>query len=357
MKTTKTSIRHQLSVLRTERQPNLWYSFRALTYFLMVSAIGLALVSCGEKKAETPIAPPIKDVAIGQIVAIGRVEPEAKLTTLASEVGGLINEIKVKAGDTVRKGQVILTLSQDVEQAQLALAEARINTSSKEIATQQAQVASARIKLNNLTQKLPRLQALLAQGAETQQNVDNLIADIDQSAKEIERIQATSNATLAKIAELRADVNVSRKQLAKRTVLAPADGEVLNMDLTPGSMLSAGTAICDFAPKSALTVLVEVDELFTNRVFLGQKALLRTQGQADTLAFGEVIYAAPALKKKSIFSDESSNLEDRRVREVRIKITSPNTLLYNSRVEVILFVKDGPKATVQDSTTASTTKN
>lgn len=310
-------------------------SIKLISKLFCLSLIVLILTSCGKKEETAPVTKP--DVAIGQIVAIGRVEPETRLTTLASEFSGLITEINVKAGDQVKAGDPILRLSHEVEQAELAFSESKINTTRQDINTQLIQVEAARIKLANMQQKLPRIKALVEKGAEIQQKVDDLEADIEQQQKEIQRIQSLSNATMAKLKELTADANVDRQTLKRRTIVAPKDGQVLNMDLTVGSMLNAGIAICDFAPKSPLTVLVEVDELFTDKVYLGQKALVRTQGETDTLALGEVIYAAPALKKKSIFSDESSNLEDRRVREVRIKLISGKPLLFNSRVEVILF--------------------
>jgi len=54
---------------------------------------------------------------------------------------------------------------------------------------------------------------------------------------------------------------------------------------------------------------------------------------------GKVILAAPYLRKKSLFSDKVDNLEDRRVREVRVQLDSTETLLIGSRVECIIELK------------------
>jgi hypothetical protein len=83
-------------------------------------------------------------------------------------------------------------------------------------------------------------------------------------------------------------------------------------------------------------VLCEVDELWVNKLQLGQQAIIRTQGTDDQLAKGEVVYLSPYLKKKSLFSDDSANMEDRRVREVRIRLTGAANLLINSRVEAVI---------------------
>jgi hypothetical protein len=79
-----------------------------------------------------------------------------------------------------------------------------------------------------------------------------------------------------------------------------------------------------------------VDELWANKIYIGQKATIRTQGMDDKLAEGEVVYLSPYLKKKSLFSDDSSNMEDRRVREVRIRLSGNTNLLINSRVEAVI---------------------
>jgi hypothetical protein len=48
------------------------------------------------------------------------------------------------------------------------------------------------------------------------------------------------------------------------------------------------------------------------------------------------VYCAPFLSKKSIFNDRADNLEDRRVREVRVQIDNPDAVLIGSRVECII---------------------
>jgi hypothetical protein len=103
--------------------------------------------------------------------------------------------------------------------------------------------------------------------------------------------------------------------------------------------VQSGTAVAEFAPDGAVTVICEVDELFVDKIQLGQKATIRPQGATETLAEGVVMTVSPYLKKKSIFSDEAGALEDRRVREVRVKLNTTANLLFNSRVECVIAVK------------------
>jgi len=157
-----------------------------------------------------------------------------------------------------------------------------------------------------------------------------------QAAKDIDRLNAALQSAESKLIEINADAKVTAVDVERRKVKAPSDGIVLTMDLTEGSAATTEKPLFDFAPNSALTVLCEVDELWVNKLKIGQKATIRTQGTDDKLADGEVVYLSPYLKKKSLFSDDSSNMEDRRVREVRIRLSGNSSLLINSRVEAVI---------------------
>ena len=300
-------------------------------------AILLVLIwSAGCKtKEEKPAAEPVKVEPV-RIIAIGRVEPEVKVTAIGSEVNGLVKKLYVQAGDSVKKGQLLVEFSHDYEDAKLTQINSKVATQNAEIKNIQAQLTSAKIKSENLKTKYERLQKIFEQGAETKQNADNAKADYDQAAKDIDRLNAALQSAESKLIEINADAKVTAVDVERRKVKAPSDGIVLTMDLTEGSAATTEKPLFDFAPNSALTVLCEVDELWVNNLKIGQKATIRTQGTDDKLADGVVVYLSPYLKKKSLFSDDSSNMEDRRVREVRILLSGNSSLLINSIVEAVI---------------------
>ncbi|HLP22411.1 MAG TPA: efflux RND transporter periplasmic adaptor subunit, partial [Chitinophagales bacterium] len=264
------------------------------------------------------------------------VEPEVKITAIGSEVNGVVKKIYVHAGDTVTKGQLLIEFVHDYEDAKLAQINAKVATQNAEIQNVQAQINTAKLKSANLKTKYERLQKIFEQGAETKQNLDNAKADYDQAAMDADRLSAALTSAQSKLNEIATDAKVATVDAERRKVKAPSDGVVLTMDLTEGSAATTEKPLFDFAPDSPLSVMCEVDELWVNKLKLGQKAILRTQGSDDKLAEGEVVYLSPYLKKKSLFSDDSGNMEDRRVREVRIRITGAANLLINSRVEAVI---------------------
>jgi hypothetical protein len=112
------------------------------------------------------------------------------------------------------------------------------------------------------------------------------------------------------------------------------------LDITLGSLVTPQKSIGVFAPESPLSAWCEIDELFADEVEIGQKAYVRYQGTTDPLVFGIVSFAGPYLRRKSIFSDEVGDLQDRRVREVRITLDPETSLLFGSRVECVILLKN-----------------
>lgn len=287
-----------------------------------------------DKTEQTPTAAAVP----AQIVAQGRVEPMARITSIGCQTGGIIRKIYVAAGDSARKGQALIEITHDYEDALLQQAQARYATQGAEIDNVTAQLKAARIKSDNLRTRLQRIKNMYAQNAETKQNMDNAQAELDQSLADIDRYNAMLVSAHKTTEQSQADINVVKAQIAQKTVLAPANGVVLNMDLTEGAGVSPDRPLFDFAPASPLTVLCEVDELYFDKVKMGQKAYIRNQGMSERLAESEVIFLSPYIKKKSLFSDDSSNMEDRRVREVRLQVKGNAKLLFNSRVEVVISI-------------------
>jgi len=309
-----------------------------LNYLILSAALLLAACNKNSSKPEAQQqSAPLS--AATSVFAIGRVEPEVKITAIGAQVNGIVKHLYVHEGDTVTKGTLMVELVHDYEDAQLQQAQSKLATQKAEIDNVNAQLASVKIKTENLRVKLERTKKTVASDADTKQNLDNAQTDYDQSLTDIERFKAALNSEQAKLNERTADAAVVQAQIQQKKITAPANGKVLNMDLTEGSAVTTTKSLFDFAPTSPLTVLCEVDELLAEHVKVGQQAYIRNQGMDQKLADGEVIFVSPYLKKKSLFSDDSGNMEDRRVREVRILIKNNIPLLFDARVEAVIDIR------------------
>ena len=308
--------------------------------YLVITSLLTAATACGGKqepvKAPEIITDSAAKVPVKEALALGRVEPQAKIVALASEMSGVVAEIYVQEGQTLKAGQPLLTLSHSVKDAETALAESRLATKKSQIKADEASLEENHIQAANYKRTCERLSRLAAQGAETRQSVDDAETAFKKQEAELKRLAENLDVSRNQLRELQTEVALNRAERERLTVKAPSAGVLLSLDAKTGAQLATGTSIGDFAPESPLTVLCEVDELYADRIATGSQAILRNQGSTAMLAKGKVIYAAPYLKKKSLFSDAAGDAEDRRVREVRIVIEQGKPLLINSRLEAVI---------------------
>jgi HlyD family secretion protein len=308
-------------------------------YYLLI-LLAILASACGKKDPEAQAAPMVDSSAVQQVLGLGRIEPEGEIVALSSEGMGLIARVLVKEGEHVTKGQVLLELSQQVERARLNQANNKYAPQQAQIAADEAAVRQAEVELKNRALTLARYNKLITEGAANQQLLDEAQNAYDRQLQEIVRLQAVVLGGKQRIGELAADAGLAQAQLAQRSIRAPADGRILNLSARPGAALTNEISFGDFAPDGPITALCEVDELFADAILVGQRAYVRTQGSTDTLALGRVSFAAPYLKKKSLFSDQVGDAEDRRVREVRIVLEKAEKLLLNARVECVIFISE-----------------
>lgn len=296
--------------------------------------VAVLATACG-KKAETPVVA-AKALEPTTVVALGRIEPEGKLVSLATEVGGIVRRTPIAEGQDVKKGEVLLELNHDLQTAKVAQYQSNRITQVSQLAVDQVALAKAEYQLANDHQTYLRLQTLVAQKAETQQALDDAETAWHQQEQELKRLKQVMNADENKLKEIDAQAAQAAAEVDQRKVLAPADGKLLRLDVVPGDAVATGATIGEFAPAGPITALCEVDELFATSVALHQKAYVRLQGKLDTLAVGEVSFVGPYLKKKSLFSEVAGDAEDRRVREVRITLRNAEKILFNTRVECVI---------------------
>ena len=75
----------------------------------------------------------------------------------------------------------------------------------------------------------------------------------------------------------------------------------------------------------------------------GQKGWIRNVGSVDTLSTGTVYFTSSFLKKKSLFTDQSGEREDRRVRTIKMMLDQPEKLLLNARIECVIDISGNLK--------------
>jgi multidrug efflux pump subunit AcrA (membrane-fusion protein) len=297
------------------------------------------LFSCGGKSAE-----PNKKATnytldkIEKLVGVARIEPENKICPIGVEIPGRVVSMEVEEGQFVKKGQLIMLLDESTEMAQVQQSASKLVTRTQRVKSLEAKIAAIQIKLKaaEVNSRRDRTLANAKAGTEkdaidSETNYQNLVADVLIAQADLEEAQAG-------VKEVGAETNYLNQLKDKKRIYAPEDGMMLNWDVKVGQAVAAGTKLGDFAPDGNLIAITEVDELYAMKVKVGQKVNVNMQGTTNLLTKGTVTYCASYLSKKSIFSDRADNLEDRRVREVHVRVNNPKAVLIGSRVECIILL-------------------
>jgi multidrug resistance efflux pump len=230
-------------------------------------------------------------------------------------------------------------LDSQIENAQLAQAKSKLGTQKAAISFAKKSLQTKEIQLKKAYNDLKRDKKLLDGNAITLQAYENTQFQVEQNEKLVQEAIATVEQQEIKINELTADVAYFSTIQQRRNVKAPLSGTFLSVSVRTGTYLTNTTPLGDFAPDGVLMALSEVDELFANKVSVGQDAWIRNQGDTEIIAKGKIVFVGNYLKKKSLFSGKPDDLEDRRVREVRVELGDKANVLIGARVECVIQLK------------------
>jgi len=247
---------------------------RSLTFSLIFLALaGPPAIAADEHVVSATTIPELKAV-------FGRVESRDMIAARA-RIGGTVRDIQVEAGSSVEAGAVIAVVVDDKIALEREAAEA-------EIAALQSQRDNAQVELD-------RAQQLLARGTATQARVDQATTQVGVLTSQL----AAAEARRAVVAQ----------QSAEGEVLAPADGRVLTVPVTEGSVILPGETIATIAgggyflrlalPERHAAEIVEGDT-----VLVGRRALVDTEAaDLPSVSEGKLVKVYPEIDSGRVLAD------------------------------------------------------
>ena len=203
---------------------------------------------------ETEVArkPPSVAAANSVLDASGYVVARRQ-ATVSSKVTGKVDQVFIEEGMRVEAGQIVATLDDSTQQAQLELALAQVDSARAALAEIEAQLRNARLERD-------RLRDLAARDLASKSSLDAAEAAFDELAARL----ATGRENVD-VAER--NVALARDSLANMTIRAPFAGMVVTKNAQPGEMISpvsAGggftrTGICTIIDTDSLEIEVDVN--------------------------------------------------------------------------------------------------
>ena len=302
---------------------------------LLLSLLVLCLLGAGLwwVKRPKPIAVQLTDIDQGRVESsiantrAGTVEACMR-TKLSTTLGGRIEVLAVKEGDKVKKGQLLMKLWNDDQQAQSTLAQTQVETARK-------RVVEACTVAANAESEAVRQTALFKQGFVSSSRDE-------QARAEAQARRASCDAAKADVTQTLAKVSATRIEQSRTVLYAPFAGTVAKIVgevgeySTPSPPGVPTPPAIDLIDDTCLYVRAPMDEVDAPKISAGQTVRISFDALPKQSFPGKVKRVAPyvsAVEKQSRTVDIEATLDADK---------APPRLLvgYSADVEVVLAVRD-----------------
>jgi HlyD family secretion protein len=242
------------------------------------AVVGFSVNRENRKKTTVQTGKVEKKDLVQVVTASGEVRPR-RYVNVGANVSGRLIEINVLEGDRVKKGQVLAKVESERYEAVQRQSEAGVAAARADLQRTEADVAAAKLAFD----RAKRMQQ------------DKLIADSAYDQAEAEWKMKTANVESARrrVAQLQAQLESTRDDLVKTTVISPMDGVVTNLpkeagEMVIGAMSFSPTVIMTVADLSVMECEVMVDETDFRNLKLGQEAKIKVDALEGLELKGEV---------------------------------------------------------------------
>jgi RND family efflux transporter MFP subunit len=176
---------------------------------------------------------------------------------VGSPVTSVLSEVLVDRGDVVKKGQPLARIEAAVEQAAVAVNEARASST--------AEIEAKQALLEQKNGVIKRKLELQSHNVGSAQDVDTAQAEFNVAKADVAMAQLTH-----KMAEL--ELDRSRALLEQRTIRAPFDGVVVERALGPGEFVRMDANIVTLAKIQPLNVEAYLPVRYFGTIKIGDTA-------------------------------------------------------------------------------------
>jgi len=262
-------------------------------------------------------------------------------TNVNSQIAGKINEVKVKEGETVKTGQVLITMNSDSIAAQKAQIEAQIEAATAQTETVTAQINSAKAARDAATAKLEaaqngartedinqakstydlaqatydRTKILYDEGSATKADLDkdassleiaknkyDLLqkgtrpedikaaqAQVDQANASVEAAEGQLKSAQAQLKAVKAQSQGVDVNINNATIVAPTNGVISQLSLEAGEMVSTGMPLAVIINTNQPSIMCHVKETDISKVDLEKEVSIKIPAYEGEKFTGKVV--------------------------------------------------------------------
>ncbi|HVY72379.1 MAG TPA: efflux RND transporter periplasmic adaptor subunit [Verrucomicrobiae bacterium] len=303
--------------------------FKRLSFYLALAGFaGIIFIVKKSQRvppAPPPLAQPPRSPYPSFVAAVGLLEASRENVKIAAPKSGLIQQVLVQVGSTVKTGDPLFQLDNRESTAKVATMRAQIGS-------MKAALAAEEVNAADMEDQFAR--------------VSRLEKDRVASQDELKRKEFGLQATRARVERMRADIVSAERQaeqaqveLEVLTVRAPRDGIILQVNVRAGEFANtqSNDALLILGDLSRLQIRADVDEQNAPLVVPGQPATAFLKGSSDTPMKLEFVRVEPYVIPKRTLTGDSTERVDTRVLQIIFRLEKPEFPVYvGQQVDVFI---------------------
>jgi HlyD family secretion protein len=257
---------------------------------VLISVIVFLLVKGKEKKMpnyKTVLAS--RDSIVQKVTESGTVEPVTSVN-VKSELAGKVLKLYVEEGDKVKKGQKLVLIQPQPDEAQ-------------QVAQTKASIKSKTLDLEEAERNLKRMETLYEQGFIAEQEVEDARKQYENSNIQLQLAQKQLWVVLG--GEENVDIenfNLDLEGVDNITLKSTINGMVTSVNVEEGEMITSGTqalggggtGIMTVADMSEMIVKANINEVDVGKLKKGQKVVIGFDAVKGRVYHGEVKRISPS---------------------------------------------------------------
>ena len=320
-------------------------------------------------QAQPPVAPPSAAFA-QQVGAVGLVESASENIAVSVPVPGLVTKVAVKAGDTVKAGDLLFALDDrdlraelslrktNLELAQSRLAKLAAAPRLEELPPYRARVEEAKALLEDAKTQMRMIEAVKDKRAirneeleKRKRAVDAAQARLSQAEASLQLIEAGTwkpdlEVAKAEVKQAEAQVKRTEADLARLEVRAPIRGKILQCKVRLGEYAQAGVLaqpLILLGDVDQLNVRADVDEKDAARFSPAAKAVGSIRGDASRKYPLEFVRVEPYVIPKKNLTGDSTERVDVRVLQAIYKLPKDAAVFPGQQMDLSIEAKGGSR--------------
>ena len=300
-------------------------------------ALGMYVVHSGAKPVPVaqPAAEPSRAPFKSYIAGSGIVEASTENIEISTPIPGMVTEIPVRVGQSVKAGDLLFKLDTRDMEAELKVRQAAVEVARAKLPESQANVGDT-------SRQLELYQAVSDPRAITQEEL---------SKRKFAAAAAQSRLaqTNADIASAEAQVAQTQTDIERRHIKAPVSGEILQVKIHLGEYAQVGplsTPLIVLGDTRQVNVRTDIDENDAWRFRQGARAVAYVRGNPDLFTWLTFVRVEPYVVPKKSLTGDTTERVDTRVLQVLYGFPHEQLNVYvGQQMDVYIEVADQALAT------------